>query len=460
MGKGKRLVSLKKTPVKQVEHQSSIRTRGRGPLAPPADSSSEEHLSADENEAESTSASGLGSALNTFRAFRDNGNATALVDSLTSNELLSAPEDEPEHNEDYAAAVAETTRGIRRNPTRKVSGKRVPAARQTKGKGKGRAHEKKKDTTFRIESIIILPEGIVPLGGDKEEAETKDELAVNLGGRFFALPPQFKKTTSTLSVSTLTSYQQEGLAVTDSNGGLLFDTQWSKEECSAYIFEKLPHVTQLLHKREEDDPKGRPAILTCTRQGPSIRLAGITMPDGNDVYRCTQKPGRNYRGTVLILTSHQKISFEEREHFRKEIALQEGNEGLCASDWDDLQVDSQGNETDDNPQPVRIRKRSRVESDEEEESDKSETEVQTQLASSSPSPMPPPKKRKLQSHCVTSEPGGTVDEEDSARIGAQADLSASNRVASPEAGPSKRWSPDWSVYTLQYSTWGKANLSF
>lgn len=125
---------------------------------------------------------------------------------------------------------------------------------------------------------------------------------MNLGGRFFALPPQVKNTAVTLSPSSLNSYRQEGLAVTNSSDGFQFDSSWSTEQCIKYIDQRLPVATAFLHKRAEADPKGRPSLLTCTRQGRFIRLAGITLPDGKDIYECSQRLGRGYRGSVLILS--------------------------------------------------------------------------------------------------------------------------------------------------------------
>lgn len=108
-------------------------TPGRGPLA--ADNSaSEDHVSSSENE-EGT-VSGLGSALNTFRTFGETSDATALVENLTStnNGLLSASEDQFEHDDGYAAAEAETSRGIRHRAATKVGKKRVSTKSRIKGK--------------------------------------------------------------------------------------------------------------------------------------------------------------------------------------------------------------------------------------------------------------------------------------------------------------------------------------
>ena len=292
-----------------------------------------------------------------------------------------------------------------------------------------------------MESIIILGDGIVPVGStvrailhrpgcywiltlfQQEEAEAKDDLAVKFGSRYFALPPQLTNAGTILSPSFLNQYRQEGLAVTEPNCGFPFDTAWGQEKCLDFLTKKLPIPMGFLLKRMEDDPKGRPSILTCSRQARNIRLAGIALPDGNAVFECTQKPKQGYRGTALILSecithcinfffayattpaSRQKISAEDRECFRREIALQ-GGDLVGADDWDDLEVeeDSSTSDAEENTQPARKtvaavqkRKRSRVESEEESDEPGSEAEVETQLASSSPSPRPPAKKQKFQS---------------------------------------------------------------
>ncbi|KAE9390582.1 hypothetical protein BT96DRAFT_946028 [Gymnopus androsaceus JB14] len=441
-------------------------------------------LSSSEN-VEAEGISGLGAALESFRTFRETSDSTTLVDTLTSmsNGLLGAPDNEAEHDNDYAAAEAETSHGICCTAARKVGGKRVSAAHPAgKGKGKG----KEKDSSFPVESILICPDGIISLGADQDVAKVKDELAVNMGGRYFALPTQVKRAATTLSVSALTSYSQEGLAVTDSNGGLQFDRTWTKEEVIAYLFEKLPLATRLLHQREE--ATGCPSILTCNKQGHFIRLAGIALPDGEQIFRCTQKAGRSFHGTVLILTSRQKITSAEREQLQRETALQQGNDAVCVSDWDDLDAEGES-ENETHAQPVCKRKRSCIESDEEVES---ETEVETQLTSSSPSP--PLKKCKLRSQRVESRVQPETNEAqefneagDSNSHRTATSVDPSTKAAAPsnhsittpvdpsiEAGPSNsavtpelpampgnRWNPDWHALALQHSTWElTTNLDF
>lgn len=105
-----------------------------------------------------------------------------------------------------------------------------------------------------------------------------------------------------LSMSTLLDLRREGLVVTDSTEGIQFNTTWSKEETFACISQHLPFATELLAKREDDDSKRHPSILLCTRFGRYIRLAGITIPDGNNVFQLTQKPGKGFRGSILILS--------------------------------------------------------------------------------------------------------------------------------------------------------------
>ncbi|KAE9387197.1 hypothetical protein BT96DRAFT_1080972 [Gymnopus androsaceus JB14] len=217
--------------------------------------------------------------------FRETSDATALVENLTStnNGLLSASEDQFEHNDGCAAAEAETSHGICHQAATKVGKKRVSTKSRIKGK--------QKDMTFLVGLILICPEGITYLGSTQEEAEVQDELAMNLGGRFFALPPQVKNTAIMLSPSSLNSYHQEGLAVTNSSDGFQFDSSWSTEQCIKYIDQRLPVATAFLHKCAEADPKGQPSLLTW-----------ITLPDGKDIYKCSQRLGRGYQGLVLILT--------------------------------------------------------------------------------------------------------------------------------------------------------------
>lgn len=227
---------------------------------------------------------------------------------------------------------------------------------------------------------------------------------------------------------SLTHYSHEGLAAINSNGGFLFDKEWTKEQSFDYISDQLPLVTTLLHKRARDDPIGRPSVLTCMRtSGRAIRLTGTALPDGKAIYQFTQKPAKGYRGTVLILSasfifgycfyfltwygtqaSRQSISNKTRQLFQDEIALQMGDEAVQADNWDDL--DDAGDKTDGTEgttRPLRKKKQKLGSEDDSEDESKdsdtegafdesgSEAEVQTQLTSSSPCPRPAKKRRLL-----------------------------------------------------------------
>ncbi|KAE9394065.1 hypothetical protein BT96DRAFT_943477 [Gymnopus androsaceus JB14] len=328
----------------------------------------------------------------------------------------------------------------------KVGGKHVSAAHPAgKGKGKG----KEKDSSFPVESILICPDGIISLGADQEVAKVKDELAVNMGGRYFALPIQVKKAATILSVAALTSYSQEGLAVMDSNGGLQFDRTWTKEEVIAYLFKKLPLATRLLHQREE--ATGCPSILTCKKQGHFIRLAGIALPDALG----------------------QKITSAEQEQLQQETALQQGNDAVCVSDWDDLDTEGES-ENETHAQPVCKWKRSCNESNEEVES---ETEVETQLTSSIKSHAQPETNEAQESNEAgdsnshrtatpvdpSTEAAGPSNHLITTPVDPSIEAGPSNSVVTPElpAMPGNHWNPDWHALALQHSTWeSTTNLDF
>lgn len=135
----------------------------------------------------------------------------------------------------------------------------------------------------------------------QEEAESRDQLATNFSGLFFALPAQTNHR-SAVSMPSLARYRQEGLAAINSNGGFQFDRKWTKEQAFDYISQQLPLVTNLLRQRAATDKLKRPSILSCMKERHSIRLSGVALPDGNTIFQYTHRTGRGFRGSILILS--------------------------------------------------------------------------------------------------------------------------------------------------------------
>ncbi|KAF9066796.1 hypothetical protein BDP27DRAFT_1423553 [Rhodocollybia butyracea] len=460
-------------------------SRGLGPLAPQSSSDAEDSLDGSASH-----------SLEKLRKFTDDGDADALIDSLTSNKLLQSPDtasDKASDSEDeYAQAEAETSRGLRpkQKPSKRVGGKRVSEPLRSQAKGKAKAV----NTTFVVESILCLPEGIVEVKA-KSEKEAAAACAVKLGGRYFALPTKVSGT-NVLSLASLQNYRKQGLAAINSSTGFEFDAAWDKETVAEKLSEEVP-VFRLLIEEEENDFKRRPPILFCTRQERRIQLTGLAIPNGDTAKQYSRKARSGWQGSVMIFSkqtisetpllpainldtaTRTAINAVHQKALAKSFLEKYGDEILEVDDWDDIMTQhprldhlDQGGTSGKKTRVLRSsvqanRKRIR----EEEISSSSEDEVVSHLTTSpTSSPVPPPrKKRKMNLGEIDLTDDDTLVPADAPRPSESGPSDTTNeatdRPVTPETIPSPKpdhWSPDWKVYMHQYSTWGTKplNISF
>ncbi|KAF9060394.1 hypothetical protein BDP27DRAFT_1430117 [Rhodocollybia butyracea] len=440
--------------------------RGRGPLAPPSDDAKDE----------STDSEVLNSHLtmNKLRKFTEDKDADALINSLTTNKLLVKPETIPDSDDEYATAQAEMSRGLRpKQKPSKMVGEDVSLVLK---------RAKERHTTFLVESILCLPEGIIAV--DNEDAAAAH--AVQLGSRYFALPKKVNGT-HILTLVSLRAYQNQGLAVINSTTGIEFDMVWDKETVLEKLVEELPAI-QLLMEEGENDLRGRPSVLLCTRQDRRIQLTGLTIPNGDAARQYSRRPTAGWRGSVLVFTSRTAINPKDLKALAENAVDKNGHEIIEVDGWDDILTQHPDDSGRDDPSergtspPVprrsvrNSRKRARI------ESSGSEEEVVTHLTSSpDPSPIHPRKKQKVILETLdltvdsdneddTLEPvdapgtsGATDDAAGSDGGSSDKNDGAASRPMTPEAAPSPgsdHWSPDYKVYSHQYTTWGTKPIDF